>query len=116
MFSLIRGNAWAQIGDFTVYVWQKCLGSNWCSNITSLFKTSSANFTVYAYLLLLQGILYHVVPGKVLSKDLQNDQLVDTLAGPPVRINIYDVSRPACPLPMYWINYQGFYLSKQVWL
>ena len=38
-------------------------------------------------------ILYHVVPGKVFSKDLQNEQLVNTVEGSPIRINIYNVGQ-----------------------
>jgi uncharacterized surface protein with fasciclin (FAS1) repeats len=37
-------------------------------------------------------VLYHVVPGSVFSKDLQNDITVNSVEGFPIRINIYNVS------------------------
>jgi len=37
-----------------------------------------------------QMVLYHVVPGSVFSKDLQNDITVNSVEGFPIRINIYN--------------------------
>ena len=37
-------------------------------------------------------MLYHVVPSKIFSKDLQNDITVNSVEGIPVRVNIYNVS------------------------
>jgi hypothetical protein len=39
-----------------------------------------------------QMVLYHAVPGKIFSKDLQNDITVNSVEGFPIRINIYNVS------------------------
>lgn len=40
--------------------------------------------------LLKKIVSYHVLPGKVFLKDLQNDQLVNSVEGTPVRINFYN--------------------------
>ncbi len=40
--------------------------------------------------LLAEVLKYHVLSGEALSKDLKNEELVASLDGPEVRINIYD--------------------------
>jgi uncharacterized surface protein with fasciclin (FAS1) repeats len=37
-----------------------------------------------------KAVLYHVVPGKFFSKDLQNDITVNSVEGFPIRVNIYN--------------------------
>ncbi|KAI8512351.1 hypothetical protein Bbelb_089900 [Branchiostoma belcheri] len=54
-----------------------------------LVKTLEANVT-----LLTEVLEFHVAPGTALSTDLKNNLLVPSLAGPKIRINIYDTSEP----------------------